>query len=142
MRTLETTNAGKRKACRRFLLLIHAIAATYVFYAPWISPFGRFTSKATIQGKFEGCAGSAPHDIQLGPKRKKSTMPSHRMCCWQGCEATYQGDQPANWRHLLIFSVATSGKLFCRHSGRNVGSGRRAVSTTRSRTGGRFEIGT
>ena len=20
-----------------------------------------------------------------------------------GCEATYQGDQPANWRHLLIF---------------------------------------
>ena len=30
-------------------------------------------------------------------------MPSGRMCCWQGCEATYQGDQPANWRHLLIF---------------------------------------
>jgi hypothetical protein len=24
------------------------------------------------------------------------------MCCWLGCEATYQGDQPA-WRHLLIF---------------------------------------
>ena len=30
-------------------------------------------------------------------------MPIRRMCCWQGCEATYQGDQPADWRHLLMF---------------------------------------
>jgi len=34
------------------------------------------------------------------------------------------------------------GLLFCWHSGRNVGSGRRAVSATRSRTGSRFEVGT
>jgi hypothetical protein len=25
------------------------------------------------------------------------------MCCWRDCEATYEGDQPANWRHLLMF---------------------------------------
>jgi hypothetical protein len=30
-------------------------------------------------------------------------MPTRRMCCWLGCEAKYEGDQPPNWRHLLIF---------------------------------------
>jgi hypothetical protein len=30
-------------------------------------------------------------------------MSTRRMCCWEGCEATYEGEQPANWRHLLIF---------------------------------------
>jgi hypothetical protein len=30
-------------------------------------------------------------------------MPTRRMCCRLGCEAKYEGDQPANWRHLLMF---------------------------------------
>jgi hypothetical protein len=30
-------------------------------------------------------------------------MSARRMCCWLGCEATYEGDQPADWRHLVIF---------------------------------------
>ena len=30
-------------------------------------------------------------------------MPTRRICCWLGCEAKYEGDQPANWRHLLMF---------------------------------------
>jgi len=30
-------------------------------------------------------------------------MPIRRMCCWLGCEATYEGDQPVTWRYLLIF---------------------------------------
>jgi hypothetical protein len=25
-------------------------------------------------------------------------MPAPRMCCWLDCEATYEGDQPADWR--------------------------------------------
>jgi hypothetical protein len=38
-------------------------------------------------------------------------MPS-RMCCWQGCEATYDGEQPASWRHLLIFWAAHPVRAF------------------------------
>ena len=30
-------------------------------------------------------------------------MANRRMCCWQGCEETYDGEQPGYWRHLLIF---------------------------------------
>jgi hypothetical protein len=35
-----------------------------------------------------------------------------RACCWQGCDATYQGDQPANWRHLLVFWSARPVRAF------------------------------
>jgi len=28
-------NAGRHRACRRFLLLIYATGAAYFFYAPW-----------------------------------------------------------------------------------------------------------
>ena len=39
-------------------------------------------------------------------------MPSRRMCCWLGCQATYEGDQPANWRHLLVFWSARPIRAF------------------------------
>ena len=39
-------------------------------------------------------------------------MPSRRMCCWLGCEATYHGDQPANWRHLPVFWSAHPIRAF------------------------------
>jgi hypothetical protein len=48
-------------------------------------------------------AAGAPRDIDPVLREGKSTMPSRRMCCWQGYEPTYEGDQPANWRHLLVF---------------------------------------
>ena len=46
---------------------------------------------------------AAPRDIDAVLREGKATMPTRRMCCWLGCEAKYEGDQPANWRHLLMF---------------------------------------
>ena len=67
-------------------------------------------------------------------------MPSGRMCCWQGCEATCQAAAGplAPSADLLV----TASITLLPTAGRNVGSGWRAVSEHAAELEAVFKLGT
>jgi hypothetical protein len=43
--------------------------------------------------------------VTITPEEAGKMVSGRHMCIWDGCAATYNGDQPAGWRNLLVYGA-------------------------------------